>query len=71
MGTRNNPRRVRFPSRLQNDPAEEPIEFVLDDDPDQPGSEIAIGVECAMPALQEYLRDIAELDAQVASIRGN
>ena len=55
MSSRNDPRRVRFPSRTQDDFAEEPA-----------GEDLDIGLECAMPALQEYLRDIAELDAQVS-----
>ncbi len=72
MSSRNDPRRVRFPSRPQNDPAEEPVDFVFDEDADQPGSEdVAIGLECAMPALQAYLRDIAELDALIPSFRGH
>lgn len=72
MSTRSSPRRIRFPSRPQTDFADESVEFVLDEDEAQPCDEIAaMTLERVVPALQEYLRDIAELDALVPSFRAH
>lgn len=61
MGNRKSVRGARFPARRRQEP-QDPLEFVFEGDDDQPSSKyVAIGLECAMPALQEHLRDIVDL----------
>ena len=58
-------RRLRLPAPESDGPAEEKIEFVLEDEPGEPWIEsLMISPVREFPALQEYLRDIYEPDAQ-------
>ena len=62
-------RRVRFPSPTQSDRSDEPVEAVFDADHCGRCSQAAsITLERTVLALQEYLRDIADLDAQVSNL---
>ena len=63
MKSRTSARRLRLPAPEPDGLAEEQIEFVLEDEPwvESP----LISPICASPALQEYLQDIYEPDAQL------
>ena len=65
MRSRNHVRRIRFPALPEGDNAQEPVALVLDDEEDAACSEyVVMSHEPDLPALQEHLHDLHELDSR-------
>jgi hypothetical protein len=65
MKSRKNPRRTGNPGPPHDDSADELLEFVFNDEEDALSNEhVALTHQRDMPALQEFLREMSELDSR-------
>lgn len=70
MKFRTSARRLRLPAPEPDGLAEKQIEFILEDQEEEPWRESPLVSPIhAFPALQEYLRDICDPDAQPGRFR--
>jgi hypothetical protein len=65
MKSRKNPRHTETRTLPHDDSADEILEFVFNDEDDALSSEhVALTHQRDMPALQEFLREMSELDSR-------
>lgn len=70
MRIRNKPRRTGKHSLPRSDSADEILEFVFNDEEEALSSaEVALIHQRDMPALQEFLREMSELDSRSLCVR--